>query len=257
VLAGCNADRERNGVGDVAGGTNWDATCRLSAAMDPAFSKPFPPGFLRSHDGRSDADPSVRCPALLARDRLDESEAVVLRSPRSSLVIVELSRDCARDDVRGPPGGPRMDPERTTLPVVRAQEDAAGRCALSGVRTSCLCVQLVDSLVDMSDMRTTHWPSGVMSMRELCAPAGSGRVARPALTADAARRWSSCRASTAKMVAAATVPTVRVRSPGAWSWLGGVVAAGRACERVGSRAARRRTAENRSDLLRWSPLDRG
>src|ERR1043165_923690 len=54
---------------------------------------------------------------------LDESEASAhQRLPRRGLVLVELSRGCAKNAVRGSICGSRVDPERTALPVVRAQD---------------------------------------------------------------------------------------------------------------------------------------
>src|SRR5215212_9348186 len=48
--------------------------------MDPAFSKPFPPGFLPSHDSRSVADPPVLCPVVLARDRLTRAKPLFIKA---------------------------------------------------------------------------------------------------------------------------------------------------------------------------------
>ncbi len=36
--------------------------------MDPAYSKPFPPEFLPSHDGYQLPDPPFGCPAFVAGD---------------------------------------------------------------------------------------------------------------------------------------------------------------------------------------------
>jgi len=58
--------------------------CRLSAAMDPAFSKPFPPGFLPSHDSRLVADPSRVCPVVLIRDRLTRAKPLFVRAAKKS-----------------------------------------------------------------------------------------------------------------------------------------------------------------------------
>jgi len=44
--------------------------CRLSAAMDPAFSKPFPPEFLPSHDLDQLPDPHPFCPSVMAETAL-------------------------------------------------------------------------------------------------------------------------------------------------------------------------------------------
>ena len=46
--------------------------CRLSAAMDPAFSKPFPPEFLPSHDLDQLPDPLPSVQPLWRRLRLLE-----------------------------------------------------------------------------------------------------------------------------------------------------------------------------------------
>jgi hypothetical protein len=63
-------------------------TCRFSAAMDPAFSKPFPPGFLRSHDSRSVADPPLLCPVVLAKNRLTRAKPLFVRAAK------KRARDC-------------------------------------------------------------------------------------------------------------------------------------------------------------------
>jgi hypothetical protein len=66
------------------------APCRFSAAMDPAFSKPFPPGFLASHDGRSVADPPSLCPAFWQEIGLTRAKPLFFRTAQKrGLVFVD------------------------------------------------------------------------------------------------------------------------------------------------------------------------
>jgi hypothetical protein len=77
-----------------------DPTMSALSCYGPYLLKTIPPGFLQSHAGRSDADPPAvqRCWQEIGLTRASRCSR---GCQGARLVIVERSRDCARDDVRG------------------------------------------------------------------------------------------------------------------------------------------------------------